>query len=327
MYKANIMEYIIELARNITNNLAGTEIIISVIIGAAFALFMGAIFVIMQHMSDPVQIRKNKLFGGDDNKKEGTLSIFAGITGPIASKVYLNKKTSELSKLKMKLIHAGFESEDSALMYYSTKILLALLMMGLTLILASIYPKYPLAHVLIGSMAIGFIGLIIPDYYLNHKVEKRKKEIMNGFPDALDLMVTCTEAGLGLNQTFQRVGEEIQMNYPELGKELAIVNAKIRAGMDRIDALRDLAERTGLDEIRGMVALLNQSIEFGTSIADMLRVFAEEFRDRRMQKAEEQAAKIGTKLLFPLVLCMFPVFFIVSIGPAILKVMKTFGKI
>lgn len=320
------MEYIVNLLHALTGNQFSTGFILSIIIGVAFALIFGAIFILLYHFTDPLKKRKSQFL----NKKEktnGKVKLFSHVMGPVASKLYLSKETAELSKIKQKLLHAGYDNDDAAVIFYSAKIVFALGLFFMIIFLAGFFPQYTANQVGITAFIAGFVGLVLPDKYLGYKYKKRKKELMNGFPDALDLMVTCTEAGLGLNQTFNRVSEEILISHPCLAKELAIVNAKIRAGVDRMQALRELATRTGLDEIQGMVTLLNQSIQFGTSIADMLRIFAEEFRDRRMQKAEERAAQIGTKLIFPLVLCMFPAFFIVAIGPAILKVLKVFGKV
>lgn len=146
-------------------------------------------------------------------------------------------------------------------------------------------------------------------------------------PDALDLLVVCIEAGLGLNAAINRVSHEIEASYPDIAHELKQVNDEIRAGVARGEALRGLYVRTGLTDIRGLVSLLTQSLRFGTSIADTLRIYAEEFRDKRMQKAEEEAAKIGAKLIFPLVSCMFPGFFLVAVGPAILRLSEVFSRI
>ena len=165
---------------------------------------------------------------------------------------------------------------------------------------------------------------MLPNLVLNHLVERRQKRLRDAFPDALDMLVVCVEAGLGLSASIQRVAEELRFSHPELGAELALVTAEMRAGVDRESALKGLAARTGLEDIHGLVSLLLQTLKFGTSIADTLRVYAEEFRDKRMQRAEEKAAKIGTKLIFPLVFCLFPAFFVVAIGPAVIRFVEVF---
>jgi tight adherence protein C len=162
---------------------------------------------------------------------------------------------------------------------------------------------------------------------LTKALGRQMRRLRNGFPDALDLLVVCVESGLGLGQALQRVADEIGVSHPELSLELATVNAEMRAGVQREKALKNLGERTGLRDIRGLVALLVQAMRFGTSVADALRIYSEEFRDKRMQAAEEMAAKIGTKMIFPLVLCMFPVFFVVAVGPAALRIIDAFANI
>jgi tight adherence protein C len=171
------------------------------------------------------------------------------------------------------------------------------------------------------------MAMVLPNIVLDRLALNRITRIRNGFPDALDLLVVCSEAGLGLNAAIQRVGQELAETHPELADELVLVNAEIRVGVDRGEALRNLAQRTGVDDIRGLVALLTQSMRLGTGIAETLRIFAEELRDKRMQRAEELAAKLGTKMIFPLVLCMFPGFFVVILGPAILRIIAVFGTV
>jgi tight adherence protein C len=171
------------------------------------------------------------------------------------------------------------------------------------------------------------VGIIAPNGVLSRLMERRLRTLRHAFPDALDLLVVCVESGLGLSAAIQRVADEIVVSHGELARELSLVNAETRAGVDRSVALRNLADRTGLDDIRGLVSLLIQTMRFGTSVADALRVYAEEFRDRRLQKAEEEAAKIGTKLIFPLVLCLFPSFFTVAIGPAVIRLVNVFGQL
>jgi tight adherence protein C len=162
---------------------------------------------------------------------------------------------------------------------------------------------------------------------LDRMLENRRKKLRNGFPDALDMLVVCVEAGLGLSQAIQRVADELVVSHPELAQELALVNAEIRAGVDRVVALKNLAHRTGLEDIRGLVSLLVQTLRFGTSVAESLRVYSDEVRDKRMQRAEEQAAKIGTKMIFPLIVFMFPAFFVVAVGPAMISLMRVFGEL
>jgi tight adherence protein C len=165
---------------------------------------------------------------------------------------------------------------------------------------------------------------MLPNYVLDHMVERRQKRLRDAFPDALDLLVVCVEAGLGLTAAIQRVADELKFSHPELGVEFARVTAEMRAGVEREAALKALAYRTGLEDIRGLVSLLIQTLKFGTSIGETLRVYSEEFRDKRMQRAEELAAKIGTKLIFPLVFCLFPSFFVVAIGPAVVRIAEVF---
>jgi tight adherence protein C len=185
-------------------------------------------------------------------------------------------------------------------------------------------PRLPFTKLLFLAVAAAFIGLMLPNLVLDRLVTKRQKRLRDAFPDALDMLVVCVEAGLGLTASIQRVAEELRFSHPELGAELAQVTAEMRAGVDRETALKGLAARTGLEDIHGLVSLLLQTLKFGTSIADTLRIYAEEFRDKRMQRAEEKAAKIGTKLIFPLVFCLFPSFFVVAIGPAVLGFIEVF---
>ena len=167
--------------------------------------------------------------------------------------------------------------------------------------------------------------MVIPSYILDKQITARKRRIINAFPDMLDMLVACSEAGLGLNAGLQRVGREIDLSFPDLAEELELVNAEMLAGVDRIQALRGLSNRTDIPEISGFVSMLSQSVRFGTGIAETLRIYADDFRDKRMQKAEELAAKVGTKLLFPLVTCIFPSFFLVAVGPAVISIIKSFS--
>jgi tight adherence protein C len=185
-------------------------------------------------------------------------------------------------------------------------------------------PKWTIGTLGFALLFAAFVGVVLPNYVLEKIKQNRLKKLRNGFPDALDLLVVCVEAGLGLGAAIDRVARDLDVSHTELAEELRLVNVEMRAGVERPVALKNLADRSGLADIRGLVGLLVQTMRFGTSIADALRVYSEEFRDKRMQKAEEQAAKIGTKLIFPLVTCLFPSFFIVAVGPAALRMIVVF---
>jgi tight adherence protein C len=203
-------------------------------------------------------------------------------------------------------------------------VLLVLLLPAIVLFVVQWFPDLSTSKIMMYAAFAAGAGMLLPNSVLDRLVTRRMRKLRNAFPDALDLLVVCVESGLGLSAAIQRVADEIGVSHPDLAKELALVNAEIRAGVDRNAALRNLADRTGLDDIRGLVSLLIQTMRFGTSVADALRVYSEEFRDKRMQKAEEEAAKIGTKLIFPLVFCLFPSFFTVAIGPSVIRLIQVF---
>lgn len=174
---------------------------------------------------------------------------------------------------------------------------------------------------LLAIMAAG-VGFLVPPVVADMAEAKRKRALSVGFPEALDLLVACTEAGMGLNAAFLRVAEQMVFSHPAIAHQFNLVNYEIRGGIDRYEALRNLANRTGIESVRSLVSILSQSMRYGTSISETLRVFAEDLRDRRMQAAEEAAAKIGTKMIFPLITCLFPAFFIIAIGPAVLGAIR-----
>ncbi len=239
--------------------------------------------------------------------------------GPVASYI-LPQKEIERDKARQQLSRAGFRSPQSLQVYYAAKALFAVALPMLVVIGSRWIPEIETRSTFMYAMVASGIGLMGPNFVVRKLVERRIKSLRNGFPDALDLLVVCVEAGLGLASAIQRVADELEVSHPQLAFELSTVSAEVRAGMPREQALRNLAARTGVPDIRGLVGLLVQTMRFGTSVSDALRVYSEEFRDKRMQRAEEQAAKMGTKLVFPLVFCMFPVFFIVAIGPAVLRI-------
>lgn len=297
----------------------------TVVVVVALIIFILGIglSVIFLGVTNPIRRRLGMI--NEPEEQKGTLSLkIATAVGPVAAFI-LPKEDLERNKVKQDLYRAGYHSPQALQVFYALKVVLAV---GLALIVVLASPFFPSLDsqtlMLYAAMAAG-IGLLGPNYVLSKSLERQMRLLRNGFPDALDLLVVCVESGLGLGPALQRVADEINVSHPELSLELATVNAEMRAGVQREKALKNLSERTGLPDIRGLVALLVQSMRFGTSVADALRIYSEEFRDKRMQAAEEQAAKIGTKMIFPLVLFMFPVFFIVAVGPAALRIIDAFG--
>ncbi len=182
-------------------------------------------------------------------------------------------------------------------------------------------PLFGRPNLLTALPAMG-IGYVIPGFILARKAKKRQHRIRLSLADALDLMVVSVEAGLGLDQAMARVAQELEFAYPDLASELRLVGLELLAGTGRSDALRNLADRTGVDDLNSLVAMLIQTDKFGTSVANSLRVFSDTLRTKRRQRAEEAAAKTGVKMVFPLVVCIFPAIWIVTIGPAAIKFMQ-----
>jgi tight adherence protein C len=225
---------------------------------------------------------------------------------------------------------AGYHSSNALAVLYGTKILGAA-GIGFLFIVASPAIAAALALprnliLLIGIWGV-VLGWIAPTFILASQANRRKKEIMRALPDALDLMVVCVEAGLGLNQALQRVSEEIAMLSPALGEQMGLVNLEIRAGTAREDALRNFAIRTDLDDVRALSTVLIQTERFGTSIGQALRVQSDVLRTKRRQRVEEASAKTAIKMLFPLGFCIFPAMFLVILGPGVIQALKVLGGI
>jgi tight adherence protein C len=168
------------------------------------------------------------------------------------------------------------------------------------------------------------LAYFAPTLWLGRAVEARRREIRNGLADAIDLLIVCVESGSGIDQALNRVAEELALPYPALARELELMCTEMRAGQTRLEAFRNFAERTKVDDVRQLVAMLVQTDRFGTSIGQALRTHAETSRTKRRQRAEEKAAKLGVKLLFPLVFCLFPAFYLVVLGPSMLRIFRDF---
>jgi tight adherence protein C len=223
------------------------------------------------------------------------------------------------SRAQLMTVRAGYRNPNVILMIRGLKVLLPIALVG-GVYFSGFYRYNPLV-ILVGAL---IAGVLLPEMWILWRVSVRQQHLRRALPDALDLLVICVEAGLGLDQAMMRVSQELKVVHPELSEELQLVNLEMRVGKSRIEALRELARRTGLDDIKALVAMLAQTERFGTSISQSLRVHSDDLRTRRRQRAEEASAKTSVKMVPPLVLFIFPALMVVILGPAILIIIRQF---
>jgi tight adherence protein C len=223
------------------------------------------------------------------------------------------RSPSEMGKLQKRLVSAGYRRNEAVAIFFGIRVGFALLMFALFATPLVFRPS------LVAALGACGMGYVLPGMVLGRMAKRRQHRIQLGLPDALDLLVVSVEAGLGLDQAIQRVGDELEFAHPDLADELGLINLELRAGKARSEALRNLGERTGVDDVSSLVTMLIQTDKFGTSVAQSLRVHSETLRTKRRQRAEEAAAKTGVKMVFPLVFCIFPAIWVVTIGPAAIK--------
>lgn len=229
----------------------------------------------------------------------------------------------EKSPLRVKLINAGIRSANAPTIFFASKTLLPLIFTAAGYFTLQIMGENPETDTLIlYLLVIATIGCYLPNIMLSRAIKARKREIFENFPDAADLMLVCVEAGLGLEAALVKVAEEMKLSSKALTEEIHLTNLETRVGGTRAQALRNLSLRTGVDEIRAFATMLAQADKFGTSIGESLRVFSDDLRHKRQIRAEELAAKLPTKMLFPLVLCIFPAISMVILGPAGVQVYR-----
>src|SRR5687768_5679913 len=224
------------------------------------------------------------------------------------------KSPKEMGNLRLRLVQAGYRRTEALTIFFGIRVIFAL---GLFLMFSSsLILERPNMLVALGGLGLGYI---MPGMVLARLAKRRAHRIRLSLADMLDLLVVSVEAGLGLDQALTRVGQELAFAYPELSDELRLINLELRAGKPRSEALRNLADRTGVDDLQSLVTMLIQTDKFGTSVAQSLRVYSETLRTKRRQRAEEAAAKTGVKMVFPLVTCIFPAIWVITIGPAAIK--------
>ncbi|RPE67077.1 tight adherence protein C [Pacificibacter maritimus] len=256
-----------------------------------------------------------------DVQKKDKLEKYAGFLEP--------QDEEEYSAVQLKLIQAGYRGKNAVRMYHFAQFALGLGLLAFGMILALI--KSGNAEVTTQSMILtvlipAAIGYMAPKYWITRRVETRKEEITNGFPDSLDLMLVCVEAGQSLDQSIVRVAREIRAGFPALADEFEIVSYEIKAGKDKINVLRDMADRAGVADVASFVTVLIQSQAFGTSIADALRIYANEMRDKRVMRAEEKANTLPTKMTLATMMLTVPPLLIILIGPSVYDISVLLGS-
>jgi tight adherence protein C len=231
---------------------------------------------------------------------------------------FVPKSPKEMGRLQRRMVRAGFRNPArAAVVYAASELILPLLLAVVTLGYFGIYRGG------LYALLAAAVGYALPGVFLSRRTQARQRQIQNGLPDALDLLIVCVEAGSGLDAAIVKASEELALAYPALADEFRLITTETRAGKPRLEAFRNFAQRTGVDDVRSLVAMLIQTDRFGTSIAQALRTHAEVSRTKRRQRAEERAAKLGVKLVFPLVFCLFPALYVVVLGPAVIKIMHS----
>jgi tight adherence protein C len=309
--------------------MTGIEILLFFLIGAVILLFcLGGYFYAGYQRNRKDLINRLKQVREETQQEEapGLLkAIKKQWTGFIESlgHVVKPKKEGEISHLKKKFLMAGYRQEDMMIIFSGFKAFLALLLtIGFLVIRFNFLKTMPSTQTMFFSVLFALIGFYLPNLWLRIRISMRKKMIQLGLPDALDLMVICVESGMGLDAAINRVGEEMKMANTILSEEFKILNLELRAGKQRRDALRNLALRTGLEDVNSLVTLLIQTEQFGTSIGQALRVHSDAMRTKRHQRAEEIAQKMPVKLIFPLILFIFPTLLVIVLGPAAISIIK-----
>jgi tight adherence protein C len=326
-----MMEQIFNYLSSLTSSPEQQGVVVTVAV--AFLIFVAAISIMffVVGVSNPIQKRLRKLRShphSQQEKEKESQERLARLKESMnkATPYFMPRSHEEISKIRAKLQQAGFRSQNALFLFFSIKTLLAIVFPVFVFIFSPLFPTFETNKVIYLSVILMGIGVFLPNAVLERLIAHRQEKIQRGFADFLDLLVVCVEAGLGLDLAIRRVTVELKASHPILADELSVVSGEINAGVDRLAALKNFSDRTGLDDIKGFVALLTQSIRFGTRVANTLRIYSVDFRDKRVQRAEEKAAKVGTKLIFPMVFCFFPVFYVVAIGPVILKVFEVFGR-
>jgi tight adherence protein C len=264
----------------------------------------------LTRMMDPQTVVQEDKFADKQKERVGNILVSLGKMLPASS-------GKQMSRAQLMMMRAGFRSADAMQVVRGVKLLLPIILVSLVLI-TGVYTWSPFFIIL---LALG-LGFMLPEFWLQMRIKARQQRLRLALPDGLDLLVICIEVGLGLDQALLRVAQELKIVHPELSEELTLVNLEMRVGKTRIEALRELGRRTGLDDLKTLVAMLIQTERFGTSVAKSLRVHSDELRSKRRQRAEELSAKTTVKMVGPLVFFIFPALLVVILGPAAITLVR-----
>lgn len=292
-----------------------------------FFAFTGFAYVMMKFLTQrQTQVRLHQVAADNAEISSKGFGVWEETVNKIASpfvSLSLPSEGWENSALRVRFMHAGYRAQSVPLFYFGIKSLLALVLPGIFFLYVGI-SRFDLEFIsaIWFLLLLASIGYYLPNLILARIIALRQRDLFENFPDAIDLMTVCVEAGLGLDAAMNKVGEEMRVKCQPLAEELHLVNLEMRAGRSRDQALRNLALRTGVEDIEGLVTMLIQADRFGTSIAASLRVHSDMLRTKRRQRAEEAAAKIALKLLFPLIFFIFPSLLLVLLGPAFIQIYR-----
>ena len=294
------------------------------VFGGILFLFFGIFFYVRHRAEHRKLVKKieheGRLVPGEATDKVHVKERLAKIAGAFGDMVK-PKDEEDLSKMQRALFNVGFRGGSAVIIFFGVKVFIAILLPLIFVTFKFVFVDKPLtpAYYLGICVLLAAVGFYLPSIWLRIKTKHRKEKITDGFPDMLDLLVVCVESGMGLDAALNRVGEEMKLGNSVIYDEFRLLNTQMRLGKARSDALRNLADRVGLDDVGNLVTVLIQTEKFGTSVGRALRTHSDFMRSERQQRAEEKAVKLPLKLLFPLIFCIFPSLFIVIMGPALIQ--------
>lgn len=300
---------------------------ISVMIFCALTLLIVGIFAYVRHVGERQKVLQRIETGGGVSESAAPAASqslpFKTHLRNITSRLggFLTPKSGEeLASINRRFIQAGYRGKNVVVIFFGAKVLCAgFLSLSFLSFQLLITRNMTMPHLMFISLGLVAVGFYLPNLWLNLKISARREQLTLGLPDALDLLVVCVEAGMGLDSAIKRVGDEMQLSNKGISEEFGLLNLELRAGKSRRDALKGLAFRTGLDDVNSLVTLLIQTEKFGTNVGQALRVHSDSMRTKRSQRAEELAAKLPVKLMFPTIFFIFPSLFVVLMGPALMR--------